>query len=138
MAIHIDRQDGDTDMRMTRSQYGQKMVPQHLQQSNPPKERRLRFYCTNEIALHNTEASAWIVAGEDIYDVTEYMHHHPAGKEPILRRTGGAIDCTPDLMFHSKRGRNMWKERCLIGKVTTDGSLNGQVVVEKPWWAFWE
>jgi cytochrome b involved in lipid metabolism len=133
-------QDGETDMRRSSGQFGKKTAPLHVEESHVSQsnQKRLRYYCSSEIARHNTEASAWIVAGEDVYDVTEYMHHHPAGKEPILRRTGGSIDCTQDLMFHSKRGRNMWKERCLIGKVTTDGSLSGQLVVEKPWWAFWE
>jgi cytochrome b involved in lipid metabolism len=141
MAIHFDRNDGETDMRRSRTQFGQKTVPHREEQSNvsvPKQKRRLRYFCANEIARHNAESSAWIVAGEEIYDVTEYMHQHPAGKEPILRRAGGAIDCTQDLMFHSKRGRIMWKEHCLIGKVTTDRSLNGQFILEKPWWAFWE
>jgi nitrate reductase (NAD(P)H) len=90
----------------------------------------------SEIAVHNTEESAWIVAGEDIYDVTAYMNVHPAGKQPILNKTGGAVDCAQDLLFHSKRGQNIWSKHH-IGKITTVPSRNGQPI-EKPWWAFWE
>lgn len=146
MAIHIDRQDGETDMRRSRIEMGRKTAgPIHgtedTRSSSPSSSRptsSLRYYSRSEIARHSTEESAWIVAGDDVYDVTEYMHQHPAGKEPILRRTGGAVDCTQDLLFHSKRGRTIWKERCLIGKVTANEALNGTLVLEKPWWAFWE
>jgi cytochrome b involved in lipid metabolism len=139
MAILIDRQEGETGMKRSKRQLGQKTEAslESSQGNGLDRKRTLRYYAMTEIAQHNTEASAWIIAGDDIYDVTEYMHQHPAGKEPILRRTGGAMDCTQDLMFHSKRGQNMWKEQCLIGKVTNKPSLNGQPV-EKPWWAFWE
>ena len=152
MAIHIDRQDGETDMKRSWSHIGQKNNnngPLHLNESDnsyrtstssntPQKDGpTLRYFSRSEIARHNTEESAWIVAGDDIYDVTDYMDKHPAGKGPILKRTGGAVDCTQDLMFHSKRGRNMWKEQCLIGKVTNNEEWNGKII-EKPWWAFWE
>ena len=39
----------------------------------------LHYYTLDEIQSHNTEVSAWIVAGDNIYDVTEYTEHHPGG-----------------------------------------------------------
>lgn len=97
---------------------------------------RLHYHTLAEIQRHNTERSAWIIAGEDIYDVTEYVEYHPGGKYSIMKKIGGAVDCTRDLMFHSKSGQKYWKQ-FLVGKVTKFPSKNG-LPVEKEWWKFWE
>ena len=99
------------------------------------RSRPLHYYTRFEISCHNTEASAWIVAGEDIYDVTDYVEHHPGGKSSLMKKIGGTVDCTKDLLFHSKSGQNHWKQY-LIGKITKVPSKNGQIV-EKEWWKFW-
>jgi len=97
---------------------------------------RLHYYTRAEIQRHNTEASAWIVAGEDIYDVTDYIEHHPGGKYSIMKKIGGVVDCTQDLMYHSKSGQKYWKQ-FLVGKVTRTLSKN-KLPVEKEWWRFWD
>jgi len=97
---------------------------------------RLQYYTRSEIRRHNTESSAWIVAGDDVYDVTDYVEHHPGGNSSILKKAGGAVDCTRDLLFHSKSGQKYWKQ-FLIGKVTKNPSKNG-LPVEKEWWKFWD
>lgn len=97
---------------------------------------RLHYYTRAEIRRHNTEASAWIVAGENIYDVTDYIEHHPGGKYSIMKKIGGVVDCTQDLKFHSKSGQKYW-DRFLVGKVTKVPSKN-RLPVEKEWWRFWE
>ena len=96
---------------------------------------QLHYYTRFEISCHNTEISAWIVAGENIYDVTDYVEHHPGGKSSLMKKIGGTVDCTKDLLFHSKSGRNHWKQY-LIGKITKSPLKNGHVV-EKEWWKFW-
>lgn len=96
----------------------------------------LHYYTRFEISCHNTEASAWIVAGDDIYDVTDYVEHHPGGKSSLMKKIGGNVDCTKDFMFHSKSGQNHWK-KYLIGKITKVPLKNGHIV-EKEWWKFWE
>ena len=98
--------------------------------------KSLHYYTRFEIQCHNTESSAWIVAGEDIYDVTDYVEHHPGGKSSLMKKIGGTVDCTKDFLFHSKSGQNHWKQY-LIGKITKSPSKNGQIV-EKEWWKlFW-
>jgi cytochrome b involved in lipid metabolism len=97
---------------------------------------RLHYYTRSEIERHNTETSAWIVAGDDIYDVTDYIEHHPGGKYSIMKKIGGVKDCTQDLLFHSKSGQKYWKQ-FLVGKVTKNPSRN-RLPVEKEWWKFWE
>jgi hypothetical protein len=75
-----------------------------------------RTYSTCEIARHNTEDSAWLVVGNDVFDVTKFLNQHPGGKESILRKSGGVVDCSKDFLFHSKRGRKLWRS-CYIGRV---------------------
>lgn len=96
----------------------------------------LRYYTRDEISRHDTEASAWIVAGDNVYDVTDYVESHPGGRYSIMKKIGGSVDCTRDLLFHSKRGQSIWKEY-LIGKITDEPSKNGQPI-QKEWWRFWE
>ena len=97
---------------------------------------RLHYYTCSEVRRHNIDTSAWIVAGDDIYDVTEYVEHHPGGKHSIMKKVGGIVDCTQDLMFHSKSGQKYWKQ-FLVGKVTKNPSKNG-FPIERDWWRFWE
>lgn len=97
---------------------------------------RLHYYTRAEIKRHNTESSAWIIAGENVYDVTDYVEHHPGGKYSIMKKVGGAVDCAQDMKFHSKSGQRYW-DRFLIGKITKVPSKNGHPI-EKEWWKFWK
>lgn len=78
----------------------------------------VRYYTPCEIRRHNHAGSAWLVAGDTIYDATYYLssNTHPGGVESILKRAGGAQDCTRDLAFHSTKGKKMF-QKYEIGKV---------------------
>lgn len=92
-----------------------------------------QFYTMCEIRKHNTADSAWLVVGSDIYDVTDYISQHPGGKTSILKKSGGAFDCTEDFQFHSKHGRGVWQQYH-VGKVKRcPGSLDNN----RQWWMFW-
>lgn len=67
-------------------------------------------YTMCQLRRHNHAESAWILVGRTIYDVTPYIRSHPGGTEAILRKSGGAADCTEDLQFHSKRAQREWKK----------------------------
>jgi hypothetical protein len=97
-----------------------------------------RYYTICEVRRHNTEKSAWLLAGDDIYDVTEYLRQnlHPGGMKSILTKAGGVRDCSTDLMYHSKDGRQVW-QKYHVGKLTKCPSQNGQPVLGKEWWKFW-
>ncbi len=89
-------------------------------------------YTRCEIRRHNTSDSAWLVAGDSIYDATEYMNHHPGGRNSILKKAGGVADCTEDLKFHSCSGRKVWSKYYLGKVIPCPGSNN-----ERQWWQFW-
>ena len=51
-----------------------------------------KSYTWQEVAQHSSERSAWIIIGKKVYDVTEWMHTHPGGKDVLLLSAGR--DCT--------------------------------------------
>lgn len=75
--------------------------------------------CLCEVRLHKTKASCWLVANNQVYDVTGIMDVHPGGPRSILRKAGGP-DCTQDMKFHTKKARKML-EKCFIGKLQPCG-----------------
>jgi nitrate reductase (NAD(P)H) len=91
-----------------------------------------------EIARHNTADSCWLLVGDVIYDATSYMqqHQHPGGAASILKKSGGAVDCTMDFNFHSKNGKKTW-QKYRVGKLQKCPGLHPQPD-EKQWWKiFW-
>jgi hypothetical protein len=97
-------------------------------------------YTMCQVRRHNHAESAWLVAGDAIYDVTSYMNSHPGGVESILRKAGGAQDCSKDLLFHSKAGIKAWK-KYKVGKLrdckcdTEDSSVDEEM--KQHWWMDW-
>ena len=93
----------------------------------------VRCFTLCEVRLHNTIESAWLLAGHDIYDATEYLNsdQHPGGKDSILKKAGGVVDCTDDLHFHSRSGRKMW-QKFHVGKLVPCKALD-----DRQWWQFW-
>ena len=68
------------------------------------------FITPCQLKRHNTKDSAWLLCGDTVYDATNYIKGHPGGEKSILRKSGGASDCTKDMQFHSSRAINMWKK----------------------------
>ena len=68
---------------------------------------KFKSYTMCQVRRHNSSNSAWIVSGNNVYDVTDYVKYHPGGTESILKRAGGAQDCSIDMEFHSKGARRM-------------------------------
>jgi len=67
-------------------------------------------YTMCQVRRHNHVGSAWVLVGTAIYDVTPFLRSHPGGAQAILKKSGGAADCTEDLLFHSKRAQKEWKK----------------------------
>mmetsp|Transcript_406 Transcript_406/g.447 ORF Transcript_406/g.447 Transcript_406/m.447 type:complete len:180 (+) Transcript_406:113-652(+) len=78
--------------------------------------KSIKYYTMCQLRRHNTLQSAWILVGENIYDVTSYISKHPGGRTSILRRAGGKMDCSVDFEFHSKSARKLWRNY-KIGKL---------------------
>ena len=74
------------------------------------QQQQARTYTMCQLRRHNHANSAWILVGNTIYDATPYIKSHPGGIATILRKSGGAADCTEDLRFHSKRAQKEWRK----------------------------
>lgn len=62
----------------------------------------------------------FIVAGNNVYNVASILGgEHPGGDNCLLRRGGGAMDCTRDLHFHSPSGRKKW-ETLKVGELSRE------------------
>mmetsp|Transcript_33787 Transcript_33787/g.70233 ORF Transcript_33787/g.70233 Transcript_33787/m.70233 type:complete len:182 (+) Transcript_33787:108-653(+) len=101
-----------------------------------PRHKDVATYTMCQVKRHNSAESAWIVAGQDIYDITSYLDIHPGGAMSLLRRAGGAKDCTEDLKFHSRRGQRKWDE-FKIGRLVECGSGDQRRAKPAPWFLFW-
>jgi len=73
-------------------------------------------YNKEEISLHNSEDDCWIIYNRKVYNVTEFLNKHPAGKETILRKAG--TDVTEDINFHSSYVKKILK-KYFIGYLTS-------------------
>jgi len=77
---------------------------------NPTVGDKGVFLTRCQVRRHNNSTSAWLVCGDAIYDASGYLHLHPGGVQSILRKSGGIVDCTEDMAFHSKRANKIWKQ----------------------------
>ncbi|GMI63261.1 hypothetical protein ScalyP_jg8643 [Parmales sp. scaly parma] len=67
-------------------------------------------YTMCEVSKHNTIESCWILAGNKIFDVTDFLMNHPGGIRSMLRYSGGVKDCTDDMNFHSRKSIKLWNK----------------------------
>jgi len=95
-----------------------------------------KYYTICQVRRHNTKESAWLVAGDTIYDATPYVNTHPGGVTSILRKAGGAEDVSRDLHFHSPTGKRMF-QRYKIGKLRACAAHDGNNNSNKPFWVLW-
>ncbi|KAK7195483.1 Cytochrome b5-like Heme/Steroid binding domain containing protein [Novymonas esmeraldas] len=85
-------------------------------------KRRWPLLTEEEIRMHNTRRSLWIVSGNSVYDVTGVLGSHPGGEAAILRRGGGSKNCEADYTFHSRYARREWDDR-KVGEITPEVAL---------------
>ncbi|CAD7933793.1 unnamed protein product [Amoebophrya sp. A120] len=55
----------------------------------------------SEIGKHNKQADCWVIIGDDVYDVTNWLPNHPGGVKPIMNYAGQ--DATEEFdMLHER------------------------------------
>mmetsp|Transcript_34600 Transcript_34600/g.84744 ORF Transcript_34600/g.84744 Transcript_34600/m.84744 type:complete len:543 (+) Transcript_34600:561-2189(+) len=70
------------DRAVARAAAGRKGIPRVEDKDAAPA------YTWEEVAQHNTAASAWIAVEGQVYDVTEFVDKHPGGREMLLLCVG--------------------------------------------------
>mmetsp|Transcript_19866 Transcript_19866/g.27724 ORF Transcript_19866/g.27724 Transcript_19866/m.27724 type:complete len:218 (+) Transcript_19866:126-779(+) len=66
------------------------------------------IYTMEHVSKHNCASSCWLVSHGIVYDATQFLDLHPAGRTSILRR--GGVDATRDFDFHSSSAQRIWKK----------------------------
>jgi cytochrome b involved in lipid metabolism len=86
--------------------------PSHKKHSSVNKKNTDLLPITRcQLKRHNNPIHGiWLLCGNDVYDATNYIKYHPGGEKSILRKSGGVIDCTKDMSFHSPRAIKAWKK----------------------------
>ena len=55
-----------------------------------------------EVAKHNTDKDCWVIVGDQVLDVTEFLSEHPGGKKSIMMFAGK--DATEEFdMLHDRK-----------------------------------
>jgi len=96
-------------------------------------------YSRCQVRRHNTRDSCWLVCGNVIYDATPFVERHPGGSECILRKSGGAHDCSVDFSFHSKGAQARWK-KARVGRLkecSSGNDDNHEGSNDRQWWMIW-
>ena len=57
-----------------------------------------KVYSLEEVNIHSTEKSCWLVIHNKVYDVTKFLNTHPGGSEILLEVAGtDATDAFEDV-----------------------------------------
>ncbi|KAF4720532.1 hypothetical protein FOZ63_030957, partial [Perkinsus olseni] len=77
---------------------------------------QLKSYTAAEVATHNAEGDCWVIIGDEVYDVTEFLPDHPGGKKAILLFAGK--DATEEFdMLHERRVIKKYAPKAHKGKL---------------------
>lgn len=78
-------------------------------------------YTLQEVSTHNTEQSRWIVVDGLVYDVTDFINHHPGGKAPFEKYAGtDATSKFKSVKNHTNPGVTTVLSTLCIGKLKTN------------------
>ena len=81
----------------------------------------------DEVREHNSEDSAWIVNKGRVFDLTEFISHHPGGRNVLLPKLGHDVTDImqdPQIHRHTPYAYNMMNKYCI-------GKLDNQVQIDK-------
>ena len=81
----------------------------------------LTEYTLQEVSTHNTDKSRWIVVNGFVYDVTDFIKHHPGGKEPFEKFAGSdATVYFNKIKKHTGQGIVTFMSTLCVGKLKTN------------------
>ncbi|KAN0028602.1 hypothetical protein ACTFIV_010448 [Dictyostelium citrinum] len=76
------------------------------------------WFSLEEIAMHNSLDSCWMIIHNKVYDITKYINRHPGGKNALLRFAGK--DGTENVQFHSSKMLQILNDQYFIGHLQKD------------------
>ena len=88
-------------------QSGPKVNPLPEPEDAPADPRELPAYDWDEILLHDKHDDYWVVMWGDVYDLSEWIYHHPGGAEVLLESYGRDASEWFDDAGHSDEAWNL-------------------------------
>jgi nitrate reductase (NAD(P)H) len=73
----------------------------------------MKYYTYEEINKHNTADDCWLIAGDKVYNVTQFLKLHPQHTERIMKYIGEDVKKHYD--FHTQKQHEQWS-KYFIGK----------------------
>lgn len=81
-----------------------------------PAKPEVKAYTREEVAKHNTEADCWVIIGNRVLNVTNFLSRHPGGKKAILIYAGK--DATEQFdMIHKEGTIERYAADIVIGEL---------------------
>jgi len=74
-----------------------------------------RVYTAEEVAPHNTLDDCWMIIEGNVYNITEYIGHHPGGTRALLKFAGK--DGSENVQFHSSKMMRLLKTYFFQGRL---------------------
>jgi cytochrome b involved in lipid metabolism len=115
----------DSELRAAQSERCQRSPTATHRAAERPLEQTPRRYDYSEVARHNDEQHGyWLVIDGAVYDLSEFVHHHPGGRRIVQAYAG--MDATHGFArAHAGRANvDSLRERYRIGVVRTPSSGN--------------
>ncbi len=97
-------------------QSGPKVNPLPEPEDAPEDPRELPEYDWDEILRHDKHGDYWVVMWGEVYDVSEWIYHHPGGAEVLLESFGRYASDGFDAAGHSDEAWNL-AQTFKIGRV---------------------
>lgn len=66
------------------------------------------MFSKQEIEKHTTINDCWLIANNNVYNVTEFLQLHPEHINIVLEKAGQ--DVSEDYFFHTKSMKKIWKK----------------------------
>lgn len=85
-----------------------------------------------EVAQHNkAEKGIWVTYQGNVYDITEFIAHHPGGSQKVILAAGGALEPFWALYaVHNTQHVRDWLEEFRIGSLAKEeGSHHADIKV---------
>jgi cytochrome-b5 reductase len=76
----------------------------------------MQEFTAEEVAIHNTRESAWIIIRKKVYDVTNFLHEHPGGDLVIVDLLGKDATIEFEGQEHSADAKEILRDK-LIGRL---------------------
>mmetsp|Transcript_44556 Transcript_44556/g.80073 ORF Transcript_44556/g.80073 Transcript_44556/m.80073 type:complete len:531 (+) Transcript_44556:56-1648(+) len=90
----------------------------------------LKAYTMEEVALHNTRESCWIVIQGVVVDATEFLDKHPGGAKRILGRAGQNATEQFDRIGHSETAQELTRYYAIGYISTMSGAPDVRAIIQ--------